>query len=71
MFFRAKPTQVTILLSITFALFDTGQALGQAHVKIGIVSPTFGHALFYVARDKGFYKAEGLIGEMIVVNWTV
>ena len=71
MFFRSKPTQVSILSSIIFASFDTGQALGQTHVMIGIVSPTFGHALFYVARDKGFYKAEGLIGEVIVMNWTV
>jgi NitT/TauT family transport system substrate-binding protein len=44
------------------------QATAQTHVKIGIVSPTFGHAPFYVARDKGFYQAEGLVGEVIVMN---
>jgi ABC-type nitrate/sulfonate/bicarbonate transport system substrate-binding protein len=42
--------------------------MAQPHVKIGIVSPTFGHAPFYVAREKGFYKAEGLVGEVIVMN---
>lgn len=43
-------------------------ALAQTHVKIGIVSPTFGHAPFYVAREKGFFRAEGLVGEVIVMN---
>jgi ABC-type nitrate/sulfonate/bicarbonate transport system substrate-binding protein len=30
--------------------------------------PTFGHAPFYVARDKGFFKNEGFVGEVIVMN---
>ena len=37
-------------------LLGNAEATAQTHVKIGIVSPTFGHAPFYVARDKGFYK---------------
>ena len=40
----------------------------QTYVKIGIFSPTFGHAPFYVARDKGFFRNEGLVGEVIVMN---
>ena len=44
------------------------QAPAQTHVKIGIVSPTFGHAPFYVAREKGFFRNEGLVGEVIVMN---
>ncbi len=40
----------------------------QTPIKIGIISPTFGHAPFYVARDKGFFRNEGLLGEVIVMN---
>lgn len=68
MFFRSKPTRLTILVLIICALFTTAQALAQTPVKIGIVSPTFGHAPFYVAREKGFFRAEGLVGEVIVMN---
>ena len=50
------------------AVVGSGELLAQTHVKIGIISPTFGHAPFYVARYKGFYKAEGLVGEVIVMN---
>lgn len=44
------------------------KAGAQTYIKIGIISPTFGHAPFYVARDKGFFRNEGLIGEVIVMN---
>ena len=40
----------------------------QTPVKVGIISPTFGHAPFYVAREKGFFRKEGLVGEVIVMN---
>ena len=43
-------------------------ASAQTYIKIGIISPTFGHAPFYVARDKGFFRNEGLVGEVIVMN---
>ena len=33
----------------------SNEAQTQSNVKIGFVRPTFGHALFYVARDKGIY----------------
>ena len=44
------------------------KAGAQTYIKIGIISPTFGHAPFYVARDKGFFRNEGLVGEVIVMN---
>ncbi|MSP37773.1 MAG: ABC transporter substrate-binding protein, partial [Deltaproteobacteria bacterium] len=53
---------------IILGLFTPPHAQAQTPIKIGIVSPTFGHAPFYVARAKGFYQAEGLIGEVIVMN---
>jgi ABC-type nitrate/sulfonate/bicarbonate transport system substrate-binding protein len=68
MFDWTKLARIAILLPCIWTLFGLSQAVGQTHVKIGIISPTFGHAPFYVAREKGFYKAEGLIGEVIVMN---
>ena len=68
MFYIAKTARLVILLPGTWILFSPGQGVGQTHVKIGIVSPTFGHAPFYVARDKGFDKADGLVGAVIVMN---
>src|ERR1044071_10219145 len=59
---------VTFLLSAAITLGSLPQADAQIPIKIGIISPTFGHAPFYIAREKGFYKAEGLIGEVIVMN---
>lgn len=53
---------------IGFGICAPVQTSAQTHVKIGIVSPTFGHAPFYVAREKGFFRAEGLVGEVIVMN---
>jgi ABC-type nitrate/sulfonate/bicarbonate transport system substrate-binding protein len=49
-------------------LFLSSPASAQTPVKVGIISPTFGHAPFYVAREKGFFRKEGLIGEVIVMN---
>ena len=54
-----------IVAAIICAVSD---AAAQTYVKIGIISPTFGHAPFYVARDKGFFRNEGLVGEVIVMN---
>ena len=59
---------VTFLLSGAITLGSLSLADAQTPIKIGIISPTFGHAPFYIAREKGFYKAEGLIGEVIVMN---
>ena len=56
------------LLVLCVMLVMAFDAATQTYVKIGIISPTFGHAPFYVARDKGFFKNEGLIGEVIVMN---
>jgi NitT/TauT family transport system substrate-binding protein len=50
------------------ALLLPSPASAQTAVKVGIISPTFGHAPFYVAREKGFFRKEGLIGEVIVMN---
>jgi ABC-type nitrate/sulfonate/bicarbonate transport system substrate-binding protein len=46
-----------MLIGTTLVVISDGAA--QTYVKIGIISPTFGHAPFYVARDKGFFRNEG------------
>jgi len=66
---RARRTLTITLLGVTVcALLGIGNLRAQTPIKIGIISPTFGHAPFYVAREKGFYKAEGLNAEVIVMN---
>ncbi len=64
-----KPTRLVGLFLVTAAmLVMVSEAGAQTDIKIGIISPTFGHAPFYVARDKGFFRNEGLVGEVIVMN---
>jgi ABC-type nitrate/sulfonate/bicarbonate transport system substrate-binding protein len=64
-----KQALSTILLGLAvLAPFGDGDVRAQVQIKIGIISPTFGHAPFYVARDKGFFKDEGLNAEVIVMN---
>jgi NitT/TauT family transport system substrate-binding protein len=60
--------QVSLFAMAWVAITWLSEVRAQTPIKIGIVSPTFGHAPFYVAREKGFYKAEGLVGEVIVMN---
>jgi NitT/TauT family transport system substrate-binding protein len=60
--------QVSLFALAWVAITGLSEVRAQTPIKIGIVSPTFGHAPFYVAREKGFYKAEGLVGEVIVMN---
>ena len=60
--------QASLFALAWVAITGLSEVRAQTPIKIGIVSPTFGHAPFYVAREKGFYKAEGLVGEVIVMN---
>jgi ABC-type nitrate/sulfonate/bicarbonate transport system substrate-binding protein len=46
-----------LLIATMLVMISDGAA--QTYVKIGIISPTFGHAPFYVARDKGFLETKG------------
>jgi len=64
----SRAFQVSLFALAWVVITGLSELRAQTPIKIGIVSPTFGHAPFYVARDKGFYKAEGLLGEVIVMN---
>lgn len=67
--FLIKKALLAVLAEFTaLALHGVSPVGAQTHVKIGIISPTFGHAPFYVAREKGFFRKEGLVGEVIVMN---
>lgn len=37
-------------------------------IRIGIISTTFGYAPVFVAKEKGFFKREGLIPEIVVIS---
>ncbi len=50
------------------ALPSFRDARAQTQLKVGLVSATFGHAPYFVAKEKGFYKNEGLDPEIIVMN---
>jgi NitT/TauT family transport system substrate-binding protein len=64
----SRAFQVSLFALAWVVITGLSEVRAQTPIKIGIVSPTFGHAPFYVAREKGFYKAEGLVGEVIVMN---
>jgi len=64
----SRAFQVSLFALAWVVISGLSEVRAQTPIKIGIVSPTFGHAPFYVAREKGFYKAEGLVGEVIVMN---
>ena len=37
-------------------------------IRIGIISTTFGYAPVFVAKEKGFFKREGLDPEIVVIS---
>lgn len=55
---------VTVLL--LFALIREAQP--EDVIRIGIISTTFGYAPVFVAKERGFFKREGLVPEIIVIS---
>ena len=43
-------------------------AISEEVIRIGIISTTFGYAPVFVAREKGFFKREGLYPEIVVIS---
>ncbi len=58
-----------LFLLSTFFLFACAQdARAEDAIRIGIISTTFGYAPVFVAKEKGFFKREGLDPEIIVIS---
>ncbi len=59
--------QISWLLMLSF-LSHAGVARADDTIRIGIISTVFGYAPVYVAKEKGFFKREGLFPEIIVIS---
>ena len=61
---RAKVFLFSIFLLFAFAQ----HAMPDDVITIGIISTTFGYAPVFVAKEKGFFKREGLYPEIVVIS---
>jgi ABC-type nitrate/sulfonate/bicarbonate transport system substrate-binding protein len=59
--------QMSWLLMLSLML-HAGVARADDTIRIGIISTVFGYAPVYVAKEKGFFKREGLFPEIIVIS---
>jgi NitT/TauT family transport system substrate-binding protein len=58
-----------LFLLATILLFAAARdATPEDVIRIGIISTTFGYAPVFVAKEKGFFKREGLVPEIIVIS---
>ena len=58
-----------VFLCAVFVLFFIPQAVkAEDVIRIGIISTTFGYAPVFVAKEKGFFKRENLVLEIIVIS---
>src|SRR5262250_1044476 len=58
-----------VFLCAVFVLFLISQAVkAEDVIRIGIISTTFGYAPVFVAKEKGFFKREGLYPEIVVIS---
>lgn len=62
-----KRAQLFLLSTIFLFIFAPG-ARSDDVIRIGIISTTFGYAPVFVAKEKGFFKREGLLPEIIVIS---
>ena len=57
---------------LVIALFSLASSTSPASaddvIRIGIISTTFGYAPVFVAKEKGFFKREGLDPEIVVIS---
>src|SRR5437870_9452367 len=58
-----------VFLFVTMLLLAAAQeAKPEDVIRIGIISTTFGYAPVFVAKEKGFFKREGLYPEIVVIS---
>ena len=60
----------TVLIFLALSLLPLAPQAVRADdtIRIGIVSATFGYAPVYVAKEKGFFKREGLYPEIVIIS---
>lgn len=56
------------LLAIFLVVMSPLPVQSDEVIRIGIISTTFGYAPVFVAKEKGFFKREGLDPEIIVIS---
>src|SRR6476469_10843704 len=58
-----------VFLLVTFLVVAVAhEARPEDIIRIGIISTTFGYAPVFVAKEKGFFKREGLDPEIVVIS---
>jgi len=57
-----------LFLSITVLFVSARDGRPDEGIRIGIISTTFGYAPVFVAKEKGFFKREGLVPEIVVIS---
>jgi ABC-type nitrate/sulfonate/bicarbonate transport system substrate-binding protein len=57
-----------LLFGIFLLFAAAAEAQPEDLIRIGIISTTFGYAPVFVAKEKGFFKREGLNPEIIVIS---
>lgn len=57
-----------LTLILLFSALGARAAYTDDTIRIGIISTVFGYAPVFVAREKGFFKREGLAPEIIVIT---
>jgi NitT/TauT family transport system substrate-binding protein len=55
-------------LLLSALLFSARAGHGDDTIRIGIISTVFGYAPVFVAKEKGFFKREGLYPEIVVIS---
>jgi NitT/TauT family transport system substrate-binding protein len=59
---------IEVLLATFLMLICREDGRSDDTIRLGIISTVFGYAPVFVAREKGFFKREGLYPEIIVIN---
>ena len=57
-----------VLLVAFLVVAGAHEARPDDIIRIGIISTTFGYAPVFVAKEKGFFKREGLVPEIVVIS---
>src|SRR5215217_3977979 len=59
--------RMTLLLSLLIVAVHSRPARPDDTIRMSIISTVFGYAPVFVAKEKGFFKREGLVPEIIVI----